>query len=134
MSATIASLGEFCGELGFDESEAHHMINIFRSKRFFAMARHKAMVDTCTSLPHSKRLPIRMDGEDVGVVQYQIPKKAFFELRQRANFGEDGLCDEGGIKDLLRAYPQFKVTTVSGKITSGYGGKYGGKVVKKYQL
>ena len=70
-----------------------------------------------------ERLPLRDDGDDIGRVEARIPKRLFWHLQQQKNFGWDGFTDNGGMKDFLKAFPQCRVKTVSGKITSGYTGQ-----------
>lgn len=73
--------------------------------------------------PGHERLPLRAEGDDFGRVEARIPKALFFGLMQQKNFGYAGLTDSSGVKDLLKAYPQCRVKTVSGKTTVGYTGE-----------
>lgn len=74
--------------------------------------------------PGHERLPFRDEhGDDYGRVEARIPKSLFFGLKHQKNFGEEGLYSDDGMKDVLKAFPQCRVTTISGKVTSGYGSK-----------
>lgn len=73
-----------------------------------------------TSERRPECLPIRDEGDDIGVVQARIPKHVFFGLMQQKNFGWEGLTSDEGMRDVLKAYPQFGVKTVSGKTVVGY--------------
>lgn len=71
----------------------------------------------------TEALPLREDGDDFGQIAARIPRDLFFHLAQQRNMGWDGLYTDEGLRDVLKAFPQCRVKTVSGKITSGYGSK-----------
>lgn len=70
---------------------------------------------------HEERLPIRDEGDDIGRIEARIPKKLFFHLMQQRNFGFDGFCDDGGMRDFLKTHPACAVKTVSGRTTVSVG-------------
>ena len=81
-------------------------------------------------LPFNERMPLRDGGDDWATVEASIPAKHLFQLMQQKNFGYEGLMSDEGMRDLLKAYPQFRVKTVSGRVQSGW--TPGRRVVKKW--
>lgn len=69
------------------------------------------------------RRPLSAEGDDFGRVEARVPKDLLFHLSQQPNFGWDGLYSDEGMKDLLKAFPQCRVRTESGKLQVGYGSK-----------
>lgn len=67
-------------------------------------------------------LPLRCEGDDIGRVEARIPKNLYFRFLKQKNFGEEGFTSDEGMRDFLKAFPQYAVKTVSGKTTVGYRG------------
>jgi len=66
-----------------------------------------------------ERLPmLDEDGYDYGRVTDEIPEDIYFNLRKR--YGAEAMSSSEGRKEVLKAFPQFKVKTVSGKTVSGW--------------
>jgi hypothetical protein len=84
-----------------------------------------------TQLPANYARPLMEDGQEFGRVEARIPRAAFFQLLQQKNFGYEGMMSDEGMRDLLKAFPQCRVQTVSGKLVVGVGG-VPRKTVKKY--
>ena len=97
---------------------------------FMAIAAHQETIQIALMNQHinaiaaahvaQERLPLREEGDDIGVVEARIPKDLAFHFMQQRNFGWEGFSDDGGMHDFLKAYPQCRVKTVSGKTVSGW--------------
>ena len=71
--------------------------------------------------PHAlEALPLRAEGDDFGRVRRRMPACVFFHLMKQKNFGWDGMASDEGQRELDKAYPTTKVTTISGKTTVGW--------------
>ena len=86
------------------------------------LALMNAQVNRVSSSYREERLPLMAEGDEIGRVEARIPKDLFFHLGQQRNFGWDGFTDNGGMEDFLKAFPQCRVKTVSGKTTVGWRG------------
>lgn len=82
-----------------------------------------ARLNRVSDTPHlTERLPLRDEGDDIGVVEARIPQELVFRLCQQKNFGPDGFYSDEGIRDIHKAHPFTKVKTVSGKLMVGSAG------------
>ena len=81
---------------------------------------NRKMQRLSTSPRNNERLPLRDEGDDIGRVEARIPKELYFHLRKQRNFGDEGFNSDEGMRDFLKAFPQCKVKTVSGKTTVGW--------------
>lgn len=108
--------------------ESRQLLNIAKQNERFERVAPQSV--------HNERLPLMEDGHEFGRVVARIPKAAYFHLLQQKNFGQDGMFSDDGMKDLLKAFPQCRVKTVSGKITSGWtpGMAASRRTVKKYSF
>lgn len=83
-----------------------------------------ANLNRVSDTPHlTERLPVRDDGDDIGVIEARIPAELYFRLLKQKNFGEEGMHSDEGIRDIQKAHPFTKVKTVSGKLQVGFGSK-----------
>jgi len=106
------------------EEQARAVMAVWAHKETIQLALIARQMQRVAATPRGReRLPLRAEGDDYGRVEARIPKRLFFHLQQQRNFGWDGFCDHGGMKDFLKAYPQCKVETVSGRVVSGPGSK-----------
>ena len=90
----------------------------------------EAKVQKYRNLPMNERLPLRDGRDDYATVEASIPAKHLFQLMQQKNFGYEGLMSDEGMRDLLKAYPQFRVKTVSGRVQSGW--TPGRQIIKRW--
>jgi hypothetical protein len=70
----------------------------------------------------TEALPLREGGDDFGQLTARIPRDLFFHFAQQRNMGWDGLYTDEGLRDVLKAFPQCRVKTVSGKTMVGSSG------------
>lgn len=106
------------------EEERAAVMAVMREKEALSIGLMYAQLNRVSETPHLReRLPVRDDGDDIGVVEASIPAELFFRLKHQKNFGEAGLFSDEGMKDLFKAHPFTRVATVSGKTTVGYGSK-----------
>jgi hypothetical protein len=67
----------------------------------------------CRALPQGARVAAR------------IPEKLFFNLFFRKGFGMQERIDAQDLREVVKAFPQCRVETVSDKIQAGYTGRGG---------
>jgi hypothetical protein len=76
-----------------------------------------AQLNQVSETPHvTECLPVRDEGDDIGVIEARIPAELFYRLCQQKNFGQEGFYSAEGIRDIQKAHPFTKVKTVSGKL------------------
>lgn len=106
-----------------EEQAAVYAVLKYREEIQIALT-NVALAKCSGPMPKHERLPLRDEnGDDYGEVLARVPKALFFGLRNQKNFGEDGFTDDGGLKDLLKAFPACRVKTVSGRTTVGWRAK-----------
>jgi metal-dependent amidase/aminoacylase/carboxypeptidase family protein len=88
-----------------------------------ALVNQAALAVSQTPRQTMERLPLRESGDDIGRIEARIPKNLAFRFMKQRNFGEDGFYSDEGMRDFLKAYPQYAVRTVSGKTVVGYRGR-----------
>lgn len=99
------------------------LVQALERKQFEHIAVHRARLERIGGpLPEHERLPLMEDGHEFGRVEARMTKAAYFQLMNQKNFGYEGLTSDEGMRDILKAFPQFRVKTVSGKIVSGWRG------------
>lgn len=130
----ITTLADFCEQNGLPVTMVPEVAEAFQRMDLVEKAKIEERVMRCGGRPDNQALPFRdEDGTELGCIEARIPKDVFFRFAQQENFGWAGLQSDDGMRDLLKAFPQFKVETVSGRIFSGWGGKFAGRrTVKKY--
>lgn len=100
------------------EQERAAVMAVMREKEAMRIGMMYAQLGRISESPHlQERLPVRDEGDDIGVVEASIPAELFFRLGLQKNFGWDGWHSDEGIRDVLKAHPFCKVKTVSGKTT-----------------
>jgi len=106
------------------EEEMHAVMAVWQHQETIRLALLARQMNRVAATHRAQdRLPLRAEGDDFGRVEARIPKRLFFHLVQQRNFGLDGFCDTGGMQDFLKAYPQCRVNTISGRTVSGPGGQ-----------
>jgi len=91
---------------------------VMREKEAMQIGLMYARLAKVSDNPHQhERLPMRDDGDDIGVIEARIPADLLFRLGQQKNFGWDGIYSDEGMRDIVKAHPFTKVKTVSGKTT-----------------
>lgn len=105
------------------ERELSEMMTVLKYMEEIEIAMLNQRVNEISQSPTQvmERLPLREDGDDIGRIEARIPKNLAFRLMKQKNFGEDGFYSDEGLRDLLKAFPQYRVKTVSGKTTVGFG-------------
>lgn len=114
-----AAAAERAAAAGTLQEEMRAVYDVLRYREEIQIATtNLALARVSGPAPKHERLPLRDEnGEDYGEVVARIPKGLFFGLRQQKNFGDAGLSDDSGIRDLLKAFPVCRVKTVTGKTT-----------------
>ena len=103
------------------QEEMRAVIEVFKYKEAMQIALMNQKVRrVAESHRAQERLPLIDEGHPYGRVEARIPKDLFFHLMRQRNFGWDGFCDNGGMKDFLKAFPQCRVKTISGKTAVGW--------------
>lgn len=67
-------------------------------------------------------IPLRDGRDDVAQMEAEIPKRFYWSRRRK--YGRELFTTDAGMKDLRRHHPEFFPKQISGKIMSGYGGKF----------
>lgn len=128
----IVGLAEFCEETGQDIHRAVEVMQVLADEEVFELAKHEAAVAQCNGNPRKEARPLEDEGHEWARVEARIPARHFFNFLQNPNFGYEGLTSPDGMKDILKAYPQFGVKTVSGKVQGIGFGAGPRNVVKRY--
>lgn len=105
------------------EEQARAVMDVFAHKEAVKLALMEAALRGISETRRQECLPLRDEGDDFGQVEARIPKNLLFHLGQQRNLGWDGLYDDSGLKDVLKAYPHCRVKTVSGKTVVGWRGR-----------
>lgn len=115
------------------EAEVRATMAIFRHQEAIQMGMIAAKMQRLSETPHAhERIPLRDDGDDIGIVKSRIPQELFFHLLHQKNFGYEGLVSDEGQRDIIKRWPVCKVKTVTGKIQSGWTGTGNRRTVKVY--
>lgn len=134
MAKSIIGLGEFCESVGMPITSAVDVMHALHDKHVLDCAVMESKINRISSGVGQEAVPLRDDGDDFGTVEARgIPGKLFFQLCNQENFGREGFMSDEGMKDFLKAYPQFRVKTVSGRVC-GIGFGAGRKTVKRYDF
>lgn len=115
---------ERAADAGSPEAQARAVMEVLAAKETIKIGLMNARLNRiATTHRGQERRPLSVDGDDFGQVQARVPKDLLFHLSQQPNFGWDALYSDEGMKDLLKAFPQCRVETRSGKIQVGYGSR-----------
>lgn len=107
---------------------ALQLLELLREEQLLKDAKEAAAIQASGKIGlrgSAEVLPLRDGREDWGQYEANIPPRFYWSRRKQ--YGEGLFNTDDGIKDLKRHHPEFFPTTISGKITSGFGGKYDGR-------
>jgi hypothetical protein len=132
----VRTLGDFCEANGVPRSQLPLVWQVYQELEAHRLAQLNQRINRVAAGAAGAALPLRDGGDEFGQMVARVPRDLYFHLLQQRNFGAEGFQSDEGVRDLLKAYPQCGVTTVTNKIQTGYTG-YGGenrRTVKRYNL
>lgn len=116
-----AAAADLAGNAASIQEERRAVMEVLRHREAIQIGLMQAKMNRISQTPRTQeRLPVREDGDDIGVVEARIPRELFFHLLQQKNFGWEGLTSDEGMRDLKKTHPVCAVKTVSGKTTVGW--------------
>lgn len=128
----IHTLSDFCEASGLPCTAVPDLVEVLQDRETAQLAQHEAKMRRLAGAPGSDRIPlVDEDGEEFGRVEARIPATLFWN--QVVKRGMECWEDEEFMRDCLKAYPQFRINTVSprNRLVTGYRGA-GRQVVKRY--
>lgn len=99
-----------------EEEQMRAVMTVFAHKEAVKLALVNQQLQAVAATHRGQdRLALEVDGDYFGRVEARVPQELAWHLLQQRNFGQEGFYSDEGMRDLVKAYPQCRVNTISGK-------------------